>query len=273
MIMKKPILLSIPHGGQSVPEELKESTLLTPLDIFQDSDPFTDTIYDLGAEGFTVVKAAVARAFVDLNRAPDDLPPQNPDGVVKSHTCYQVPVYPEGQIPEGDLLSQVLSRYYDPYHGKIQELCSSSDFILGLDCHSMAATPPPIAPDQKQERPLICLGNSNGRSCSQEITEILAASLSLGFSIPISDISLNKPFGGGYITKVYGKNPIPWIQIELNREMYLRPPWHQEGYLEIKSSRLDELKQNFLKSIDHFISDLTKIKFNNSTKKSHNQNA
>jgi formiminoglutamase len=251
--MRHPILLSIPHGGHLTPEELMDSSLLSPSDIFHDSDSFTDKIYDLSLEGFTVLKASVARAFVDLNRAADDLPPHNPDGVVKSHTCYQVPVYPEGQIPSGDLLSRILSLYYHPYHDLLRKYSYSGFYILGLDCHSMAASPPPIAPDQKQERPLICLGNYNGQACSHEITESLAESLSLGFSIPKSDIAINKPFSGGFITRKYGNNPIPWIQIELNRKLYLRSPGYQGDGLDIAEKKINDLRKHFYNSLIHFL--------------------
>ena len=195
--MKFPVLISIPHCGQSVPEELKDHNTLNPIDILADSDAFTDAIYDIGKEGFPVIKTAIARAFVDLNRAPDDLPPDNPDGVVKSHTCYNVPVYSEDFIPKGDLLKNVLSKYYQPYHNKIKEICKLGDILLALDCHSMASISPPVAPDSNKKRPLICLGNIQGQSCNEEVTKKLAESLSFGFSVPVADITVNEPFGAG----------------------------------------------------------------------------
>ncbi len=49
------------------------------------------------------------RAVVDLNRAPDDTAPENPDGVVKSHTCWNVPVYKPGSLPDEKLKNIIFS--------------------------------------------------------------------------------------------------------------------------------------------------------------------
>ena len=78
--MKKfPVLLSIPHGGTQRPPELDDLLSITDADLFDDSDPFVIEIYDLGEKVEDVVKTNIARAFVDLNRSLQDLPPENPD--------------------------------------------------------------------------------------------------------------------------------------------------------------------------------------------------
>ena len=78
--MKKlPVLLSIPHGGKEIPPELDDHVCITEKDLFDDSDPFVIEIYDLGEKVEGSIMTNVARAFVDLNRSLQDLPPQNPD--------------------------------------------------------------------------------------------------------------------------------------------------------------------------------------------------
>jgi N-formylglutamate deformylase len=86
MMEMLPVLISIPHGGRMMPDELRERVCLNYDELFADGDAFTDEIYDLGNRAACVIKAEIARAFVDLNRAPNDLPPHNTDGVIKSHT-------------------------------------------------------------------------------------------------------------------------------------------------------------------------------------------
>ena len=90
---KLPVLLSIPHGGTQRPPELDSHLSITDKDLFDDSDPFVIEIYDLGTKVERVIKTNIARAFVDLNRSLQDLPPQNPDGLIKSSTCYEKPIY------------------------------------------------------------------------------------------------------------------------------------------------------------------------------------
>lgn len=56
---------------------------------------------------------------------------------------------------------------------------------------------------------------------------------------------LNDPFHGGHITKTYGNNPVPWIQIEMNRDMYLSESWFDNEMLSMKTERLQELNNMF----------------------------
>ena len=44
--MKAPILVSIPHGGWKVADEIKDIWALSTKDAFHDGDPFTSKIYD-----------------------------------------------------------------------------------------------------------------------------------------------------------------------------------------------------------------------------------
>ena len=118
---KLPILLSIPHGGTEIPSEVKDRVILSPADLFDDGDAFTREIYDLEDRVAGVVSANIARAFIDLNRAPDDLPPGNPDGVIKSHTCYGKVIYKAGLEPDQTLIKTLLDKYYHPYHQRIQK--------------------------------------------------------------------------------------------------------------------------------------------------------
>lgn len=73
----------------------------------------------------------------------------------------------------------------------------------------------------------------------------------------MSEIKLNDPFHGGYITKTYGNNPIPWIQIEMNRDMYLLKPWFDENSLDIESDHLERLNKKFEKSLKMFFSKIS----------------
>lgn len=102
-----------------------------------------------------LVTTDVARAIVDMNRAEDD---RRKDGVVKTHTCWDVPIYSE---PLSDILMEtLLAQYYRPYHQDLFRL--ADNVVAGIDCHTMAAVGPPVGPDPGLERPAACLSNADG---------------------------------------------------------------------------------------------------------------
>ena len=240
-----PVLLSIPHGGFRTPDELKERVFLAQDQIFDDSDAVTRDIYDLKDKVIEVISTEIARAFVDMNRATDARPPKDRDGIVKSVTCYEVPIYREGKEPGDRLIATLIKKYYEPYHKKIQEAVKRQGIELALDCHSMAETPPPISPDRGKKRPSICFGNNQGKSCSEEMTKKLAHCFRETFSLGPSEIAINRPFSGGYITHTYGQKPLPWIQIVINRQLYLNSPWFDQQSLSVANERLEELNKKF----------------------------
>lgn len=242
-----PILVSVPHGGTETPPEVTDNVCITPAALFDDSDAFTREIYDVTAEVARVEKADIARAFVDLNRAPDNRPPANPDGVVKTVTCYDEPIYRAPLTDE--TAEELLMRYYFPYHDRLREAAGDPDLRLALDCHSMAEVPPLVAPDNDDPRPLFCLSNDNGRTCPKSLMEQLAAAITDAFEISETDVSINYPFTGGYITRSHGGGALPWVQVEMNRSLYLAETWFDRSTLAVAPERLAALRDRFAKAL------------------------
>jgi formiminoglutamase len=244
-----PILISIPHGGTQVPKELCDRVCITPDDLFDDGDACTQDIYDLDGDVVSVVKTDIARAFVDVNRAPDDRPPRNTDGVVKTATSLNRPIYGPGNAPDGALTELLLERYHTPYHAALAKAASDPGIEIGLDCHSMLSHAPPIGTDHGTPRPLFCLSNRDGATAPTAVLEKLADAIRLAFDIPRSDVGLNDPFRGGYITQRHGGHPLPWIQVEMNRSWYLDAPWFDRDTLHVDPARLTELRSGFLNAL------------------------
>jgi formiminoglutamase len=255
---KAPILVSIPHGGWKVAPELEGIWALSERDAFHDGDPLTARIYDLEDRVAVQLVMEYYRAVIDLNRAPDDIAPDNPDGVVKSHTCYNVEVYRPGCLPDEALKQTLLQRYYHPYHRALAEAIERDDVRLGVDCHSMAAVSPPIESDAGAPRPLICLGNLGdaageiteafGRvTCPPELIRFVADEFTRVFAHEDVEIEVpavataNVPFNGGYITRSVGGGPTPFFQIEMSRALYLTGACFDEQTLEVEQRRLRDL--------------------------------
>ena len=233
--MKLPILISVPHGGLSVPDFLKDQCLLSPEEILLDGDTWVRELYDFKDLVDAYIDTDIPRIVIDLNRNTNDLPPSNPDGVVKTCAVNESAVWknPEGlNAKEIDFL---LKNYYTPYHRRIEELSKEPSILLGVDCHSMLD----VGPTDFKNRPLFCISNRGNHigemnvnlkgekpTAPSDIMLKLKALLEEEFAdIRMCDrefVSINSPFYGGYITKHHGAlGHIPWIQIEINRRAYL----------------------------------------------------
>ena len=64
------------------------------------------------------------------------------------------------------------------------------------------------------------------------------------------DVTINDPFAGGYITRTYGNNPVPWVQVEMNRSLYLSSPWFDPVALTVASHRLTKLNNKFKMALE-----------------------
>ena len=234
--------MSIPHGGSRAPAELAGRIAASRAEILDDSDAFTAGIYGLrrGVDAEEVVAADVARAFVDPNRPPGEAPPESPDGAVKSETCFGAALYRRGAEPRGDLRAALVARYHGGYHARLRAALANPRLRLCIDCHSMAAAAPPrSAPDAAgAPRPAFCLsdgsaGSPGGRpSCPRPALEELASCIAGSFGVGRAAVRINDPFGGGYIVRTYGcaaagrgsARRVPWVQLEMNRSLYLDGP-------------------------------------------------
>lgn len=212
-----PLLLSVPHAGLEVPREAVPYCRLTPADIEADGDGGAAEIYDVKDRVAAFQTTRVARAIVDLNRAEDD---RRPDGVVKTLTSWEVPVYET--FPPENVVETLLARYHRPYHEGLRVEARREDVLLGVDCHTMAAEGPPIGPDPGVARPAVCLSDGAG-TCPRAWIEELAACFRDGLaSRPGLEVTINRPFTGGHVIRSHA-HELPWIQLELSRGPFLTP--------------------------------------------------
>lgn len=220
-MQRLPFALSIPHGGVETPKELLELAVATPEDQREDIDHLTREIFSV-PEGMVAAQIhfPVARTFVDLNRRPDDWGPERSDGVVKTHTHIDRPVF--SRYPEASLVRAMLDRLYRPYHERLAHLVADGGIALLLDCHSMAPIGLPVSPDRPgQPRPLINLGHRGGQTAPLALVETLRAVMAEVYEIPLDEISVDHPFNGGYICGTHHSTHCAAIQIEFNRAFYL----------------------------------------------------
>ena len=249
-----PILLSLPHCGTTIPDDLRDqykSELVQKLD---DTDWFVDQLYSFSLSmGITMISASYSRWVIDLNRDPQSIPLYT-DGRVITGLCPTTnflgePIYKDHRKEIDSIeVTRRLEIYYQPYHNKIQELLNDlkDEFgkVLLWDCHSIRQLVPTI---QKEKFPDLILGDADGTSASPGIIESVLGVLDhSSFSI-----SHNHPFKGGAITRHFGKPSINQhaIQLEMTKLNYMDDS--ETNFDMVRAEKMQELlKKVFEKLIE-----------------------
>ncbi len=232
MAPKLPILVSVPHGGIHAPAEVRDHCLLDERDFALDGDTWARELYALRPDVLGYADTPIPRAIVDMNRSPYAGP--DPDGIIKSVTIQGKQVWRDPSGPPRSLAHELVSRHHWKYHQALEHLSRIPGLALGLDCHTMLGVGPDAGPDPGRVRPMICVsnrGDASARSTGEPTTAPEALVLGLRDALQAAfrhedveagGISINAPFKGGYICRRHGQNgPLPWLQLELSRALYL----------------------------------------------------
>ena len=221
-----PLIVSIPHTGTQIPADI-EVKLVSPWLARKDTDWWIERLYSFAAElGATVLRTAVSRTVVDVNRDPSGAslyPGQATTGLCPTETFDGDPIYLPGEEPDGAETARRRSLYFDPYHAalsaEIERLRESHARIVLYDCHSIRSVVPRLFDG---ELPHMNIGTNDGASChpalQRAIEEVCAGS-------PFSWVA-NGRFKGGWITRHYGRpaDGVHAVQMELACRSYMPEP-------------------------------------------------
>lgn len=230
-------VFSSPHSGRAYPDDLVERSRLDLLQLRASEDALVDELFSAAPlNGAPLISANAPRAWLDVNRGPDELDPSLIEGVrgrgLNQRVAAGLGVVPrvvsEGAaIYSGKLtLSEAQARIdevHRPYHADLEALLMRSRDLFGaallFDCHSMPTEALRAAPRVMGATPEIVLGDRFGAAAGRNfIAETKRAFERAGFTV-----ARNAPFAGGYITQRYGRpsHGLHAIQIEIDRGLYL----------------------------------------------------
>jgi N-formylglutamate amidohydrolase len=225
-----PLVLSVPHAGRVYPDILLADSAV-PAAVLEDlEDRHADLLIARAvAQGAVAIVARAARAWIDLNRAEEDLDPalRDPPGSGEPATARAksgLGLLPR-RIGRRDLWrtapspAAAAARIRDvhrPYHtaiaGALDDALMRHGFAVLLDCHSM----PPLAGLRPAR---IVIGDRHGRTAGHGLAARLAAmARSEGFAAAI-----NAPYAGAHAIERHGRREggVHALQIEVDRSLYL----------------------------------------------------
>ncbi|WP_321788890.1 N-formylglutamate deformylase [Paraburkholderia sp. J94] len=218
-----PLLVSIPHLGTAIPDEVR--TQLTDVaGEVADTDWHLDRLYAFAHKlGASVLGARVSRYVIDLNRPPSGeslYPGQTTTGLCPTETFRGEPLYRHGSGPDAAEIARRLDHYWRPYHAQLRaeldRLKAEFGAVLLWEAHSIASVLPRLF-DGKL--PDLNLGTNSGLSCDASVLDAITATLG---DQPFTWIA-NGRFKGGYNTRAYGEpqQGVHAVQLEMCQSTYM----------------------------------------------------
>ena len=234
-----PLVLDSPHSGVEYPDDFNHAA--DPVALRHAEDTHVHDLWRgaLGA-GAVLLHAHFPRSYVDANRAPDDMDPDQIEGAyptplnptVKSRLgiglCWtRVP--PEGgplydrRLTAAEVHGRV-ERYHRPYQEALRALLDAAHRDWGrvwhVNCHSMQEVASAMSTQARgTPRPDFVLGDRDGTSCDPALTRSVAEFLiGKGHSVAIND-----PYKGMELVRASGAPALGRhsMQIEVNRKLYM----------------------------------------------------
>ncbi|HEX4179582.1 MAG TPA: N-formylglutamate amidohydrolase [Caulobacteraceae bacterium] len=247
---RSPLVFASPHSGRHYPPDMMAASLLDSSAIRLSEDAYVDElIRGAVGHGATVIAAAYARAYIDVNREPyeldasmfeDELPDfaRGRSARVAAGLGSIARIVAEGHEIYSRKLTfadarRRIEQVHRPYHDALAGLLAGARAAFGLavlvDWHSMPAA---AARTYGQSGDTggragvsgagVCdlvLGDRFGTACAPQVTALVERELeAMGYRV-----ARNAPYAGGYTTEFYGKPSTRThaLQIEINRALYL----------------------------------------------------
>ena len=246
-----PLLVSLPHCGELIPDELKSRYHPRALDV-EDTDWHLHKLYAFAAEmGASVLQPRASRFVIDLNR-PSDNAPMYP-GANNTELCPTRfftgdPIYVDGHAPTPAEITQRIGQWWQPYHGAIAtelaRLKAEHGHAVIFDGHSIRSELPWLF---EGRLPALNLGTVDGSSCAPSLREQLRGVLAAQDRYTHV---VDGRFKGGYITRHYGRpdDGIHAVQLEMIWDCYMdeTPPY---AYRPDKAAQVQPLLRELLRTM------------------------
>ncbi len=232
-----PLVFSSPHSGSDYPVSFRMRTRLDALTLRSSEDAFVARLFSSAPEaGAPLLAARMPRAWLDLNRAADELDPalvegaprtpHNPRissglGVIPRVVAGGRAIY-EGRIGLAEAEARIVT-CWNPYHGALKGLMAEAHARFGqailIDCHSMPHEAIEAHSRTEASPPEVVLGDRFGASADREIVDRIEAD----FRAAGLRVARNAPFSGAYITQTYGRPSRRHhvVQVEIDRALYM----------------------------------------------------
>ena len=232
-----PVVVASPHSGRHYPADFLRTSVLDERAIRSSEDAFMDILVEEAPRlGAPVIAAEYPRAWLDLNRSPEEMDPgvvegvgrvvQTPRissglGVIPRVVANGRAIY-RGKLTRAEAEARI-AQVWRPYHAALDGLLAEAETEFGesvlLDFHSMPHEALDSVTRPGQPRPQVVLGDRFGASAAGEILDALED----GFLAEGLAVIRNAPFAGAFVTQHYGRptRGRHAVQVEIDRALYM----------------------------------------------------
>lgn len=239
----------IPHSGLDIPEELYGYENVSPLNIFFESDAGAKSIFSIDDLILKTISTPISKIFVDPDREYKLLYPVTNDGVIKSRTSMNREVFITDCYPDEIAISNILHRYYFPFHESIRNSIKDMSFKAIIECHTHMPVGPANSPDKGMPRPLVITGYTVDTGSGIKQTAPLEMAMDLASELgrtlskegeTVTDIfRVSDNESKGFIMRNYSLSGIPVLSLSISRSLFLN-----ENYFDLEKMIIDEKRLN-----------------------------
>lgn len=236
-IGEAPVVFDSPHSGMEWPGDFAPAA--TREQILTTWDALVDQLLaDVPGAGASLLAATFPRAYIDLNRAAEDIDPEllaeawpgpiattdytrRGMGLIRRYALPGVPMYAE-KLSVAAVRAR-LEDYYFPYRRalaeRIEALRERHGVVWHFDCHSMKSRGNAMNVDNGAVRPDYVISDRLGTTSDPVFTTWVAEFLTRRGRV----VKINDPYKGGDLVRTFG---VPAsrrhsVQIEVNRARYM----------------------------------------------------
>ena len=231
------VVFASPHSGRAYSAAFLAQTVLSSAAIRSSEDAFVDQVFGSAPRhGAPLLVADVPRAYLDLNRAPDEFDPAVIEGIARvphnpriSSGLGVIPrvvsggrlIY-RGKLPLAEAEARI-AEVWHPYHRALRQLLEETHASFGeavlIDCHSMPHEAIEGHGRPGLPKPDVVLGDRFGAAAGRHVMDAVEAA----FKRAGLRVARNTPFAGAFIAQSYGRPSARRhvIQVEIDRGLYM----------------------------------------------------
>jgi N-formylglutamate deformylase len=221
----KPLLVSVPHAGIKIPDDLKPLFCDRALQV-EDTDWLLEQIYSFAtALGASLLIPNYSRYVIDLNRPPENTPMYagvNNTELCPTHFFSGDALYQHRCEPTPEQVQGRVIKYWQPYHQALQtelnRITTRHGHAVLWDGHSIRSQLPWLFEGRLPE---LNFGTVSGASCAASFSSAIRSQAQQQVQY---QFVFDGRFKGGYITRRYGMplEGVHAIQLEMIWDCYMK---------------------------------------------------